>query len=335
VITVGLTGATGTVGRALLPLLEGDEDVDAVLAVGTREWDPSSEGLEKVTYSRVDVRDRDALERAWQGANAVVHLAFSYYGLRRADRELHEINVQGTENAFRAARAVGAKRFVYTGSTAAYGWHPERNGHLLGEDAPLRPSSHFYSAHKAEAEGRLRALLEEDPGMDTWVLRPTAVVGPHTAGEMANVVPPVVRRLGLATLRALVNGGLRPFSPTPGVGFQFVHEEDVAQAIGLALHAQGPPGAYNLAGEDVVSGPDMIGRLGLRRFRLPGSLTRTAAAASARLADLPLAPPGLAWAEALRTPLLVDSSKAREELRWRPRHTSASALDATREAAGI
>ena len=148
--TIGLTGATGTVGRALLPLLEGDQDVDAVRAVGTREWDPAAEGLSKVTYRQVDVRDREGLEDAWRGAGAVVHLAFSYYALRRADSELREINIQGTENALLAARAVGARRFVYTGSTAAYGWHPERNGRLLSESAPLRPSSQFYSAHKAE-----------------------------------------------------------------------------------------------------------------------------------------------------------------------------------------
>src|SRR5919112_4670945 len=100
---IGLTGATGTVGRALLPLLEGDQDVESVSAIGTREWHPEAEGLSKVSYSRVDIRNREGLERVWRGADAVIHLAFSYYGLRKADSELREINIEGTENALRAA----------------------------------------------------------------------------------------------------------------------------------------------------------------------------------------------------------------------------------------
>jgi nucleoside-diphosphate-sugar epimerase len=44
--------------------------------------------------------------------------------------------------------------------------------------------------------------------------------------------------------------------------------------------------------------------------------------------------PGLAWPELIRDPLLIDAGKARRELGWRPRWSSAEALAATRAALG-
>src|SRR3712207_7122430 len=74
------------------------------------------------------VRDPSALQEAFAGADVVVHLAFLITG--NASRETtRAINVDGTLNAFRAAAAAGARRFVYASSVAAYGWHadnPER-----------------------------------------------------------------------------------------------------------------------------------------------------------------------------------------------------------------
>jgi nucleoside-diphosphate-sugar epimerase len=47
------------------------------------------------------------------------------------------------------------------------------------------------------------------------------------------------------------------------------------------------------------------------------------------LAGLPFAPPVVEWAEALTHPVIVDTSKARRELGWRPRHSGLEALRRT------
>ena len=121
-LTVAVTGPTGTFGFGLMPLLEADDRIEAVVGVARRPFDPAAHHWTKMAYRRGDVRDASALEEAFGGADVVVHLAFMITG--SASREaIRAINVDGTLNAFRAAAAAGARRFVYASSVAAYGFH--------------------------------------------------------------------------------------------------------------------------------------------------------------------------------------------------------------------
>jgi len=52
-----------------------------------------------------------------------VQLAFTITGSTASRETIRAIKVDGTLNAFRAAAAAGAKRFVYASSVAAYGFH--------------------------------------------------------------------------------------------------------------------------------------------------------------------------------------------------------------------
>src|SRR3984957_1342694 len=148
-LTVAVTGPTGTFGSGLMPLLEADERIASIVGIARRPFDPSARGWAKMTYRQGDVRDRPALERAFAGAEVVVHLAFMITGA--ASREtIQQINIEGTLNAFRAAAAAGARRFVYASSVAAYGFHRD-NPVGLTEEWPARPAAHlFYAQEKAE-----------------------------------------------------------------------------------------------------------------------------------------------------------------------------------------
>ena len=73
------------------------------------------------------MRDPRALRAAFAGADVVVHLAFMITG-RAARDTIRAINVEGTLNAFRAAAAAGATRFVYASSVAAYGFGTRQPG---------------------------------------------------------------------------------------------------------------------------------------------------------------------------------------------------------------
>src|SRR5919107_5522375 len=167
-LTVAVTGPTGTFGYGLVPLLQSEKRVKRIVGIARRPFDPTEHGWTKMEYRQGDVRDPDALKEAFEGADVVVHLAFMITG--NADREtIRAINVDGTLNAFRAAAAAGAERFVYASSVAAYGWH-EDNPVPMTEEWPTRPAAHlFYGQEKAELEQLLREESARHPEMDLYL----------------------------------------------------------------------------------------------------------------------------------------------------------------------
>jgi nucleoside-diphosphate-sugar epimerase len=320
-LTVAVTGPTGTFGLALLPLLEREDRVERVIGIARRPFDPAGRGWSKLEYRRGDVRDADALRTAFEGADVVVHLAFQ---VMTADpRTARAINVDGTLAAFRAAVDTGARRFVYASSVAAYGFHPD-NPVGMTEDWATRPAGRLqYAQEKAELEQLLDHEAAASPGTDLFLLRPPIVLGPDAAG--AKAILPDVLAAAVSMLRALMRRFPAPPVVVPDLPLQFVHQEDVARAILLCVLGAGRPGAYNIAADDVVSLVDVARAVGLRPVRVPGA---PVAAASRRAAMLPYLPSRAAWLEALGSPVIMDTTKARTELGWRPRHT---ALDALRE----
>ncbi|HXQ89450.1 MAG TPA: hypothetical protein VN733_07385, partial [Solirubrobacterales bacterium] len=119
---------------------------------------------------------------------------------------------------------------------------------------------------------------------------------------------------------------LRPVLPDPGVRFQLVHHDDVARAMAAAICGDGPPGAYNLAGEGEVGVGDIARQLGWRSVPLPGAAVNAAAAGARRLT---FASSKLEWATALDTPVLMDTAKARRDLGWKPQHDARETLRET------
>ena len=79
-LTVAVTGPTGTFGFGLMPLLQEDARVTKIVGIARRPFDPDEHGWTKMTYRQGDVRDPDALEQAFAGADVVVHLAFMITG---------------------------------------------------------------------------------------------------------------------------------------------------------------------------------------------------------------------------------------------------------------
>jgi nucleoside-diphosphate-sugar epimerase len=328
VLTIAVTGPTGTFGNGLVPLLEADPRVKRIVGIARRPFDPAAHGWSKMEYRRGDVRDRAALAEAFAGADAVAHLAFAIYG--NASREtLEAINIDGTMNAFGAAADAGVRRFVYASSVAAYGFHAD-NPIGITEEWPARGSDRmFYSREKATIERRLQGASETHPDVELTLFRPPIVVGPHTAGGAEEVVPRVLRPVahGIAGLIGRLPVAV-PAVPVPQP-VQFVHEDDVGQAFVRAL-LDGPPGTYNIAGDGYLTGAEVMRELGFRPLPFPGRLARAAASAVIRL---PRRPAAFDWAEAATHPIVVDSTKAKRELGWRPRYSSLEALrDAVRHA---
>jgi UDP-glucose 4-epimerase len=327
-LTVAVTGPTGDIGRSLLRSLEKSTEIDRIVAMARRPFDPSSEGLRKTEYRRGDVLDRASVDELAAGADVLVHLAFLILG---SLKETQSVNLEGSRNVFDAAVAAGAKRLVYASSVAAYGFHAD-NPPLLTEDvSPRGTDRHYYSAQKAELEGVLADVLE-DTNTAAFVFRPCIVAGPDALLLLQNI--PYIQlsdRLPAPILRALeLMPALKPVLPDPGVPFQLVHHDDVATALRAAVLGRGTPGVYNLAGPGELTMSDLADALGWYTVPLP----EIALDATAELvARLPFVPSEAQWIETLRTPVLMDTTKARRELRWRPRHDARETLRSMVDAA--
>jgi nucleoside-diphosphate-sugar epimerase len=214
------------------------------------------------------------------------------------------------------------RRLVYTSSVAAYGYHSD-NPVPLTEDVPPHGSAeHYYSAQKAACEALL-AGISKDSSLEVFVLRPCIVAGPEAtalADAMPwNQLPGPVRAVAKAVPI------LKPVVPDPGFPLQLVHPDDVAAAIALAATAPAPPGAYNIAGDGVVTFSEVAKALGGRPVRVPAV---TASVASAAISRVPFVPSKLEWLHFARTSVVMDTTKARTQLGWRPIHSSAETLAA-------
>ncbi|MGZ5403692.1 MAG: NAD-dependent epimerase/dehydratase family protein [Nocardioides sp.] len=321
-LTVAVTGPTGTFGLALMPLLQGDDRIDHVIGIARRPFDPARRGWTKMEYRRGDVRDTDALRTSFDGADVVVHLAFLI--LSGGKETTRAVNIEGTLNAFRVAAAVGAKRFVYASSVAAYGFHCD-NPVGMSEDWATRPADRlFYAQEKAELEHLLQQEAVSHPQTSLYLLRPPIVLGPDAVG--AKLTVPAI----LAPLLHGVAEALRrlPGLPVlvPDLPLQLIHQDDVAEALRLCVVGAGAPGAYNIAADDVVTGPDVARALGLRAIPVSGG---PVAAVARAVAKLPYLPSAAQWVEAMSHPAIMDTTKAKTHLGWTPRHTAIESLRST------
>ena len=193
---------------------------------------------------------------------------------------IRAINVEGTLNAFGAAAAAGADRFVYASSVAAYGFHPD-NPIGMTEDWPTRPAARlFYAQEKAELEQLLREQADAHPDVALYLLRPPIVLGPHAVGAK-DALPAPLAALAQNALDLANRLPLPIPVPVPDLPMQFIHEDDVGQALLKCVVADGPPGAYNIAGDGIVTAADVVRELGFTPITVPAGIAQSAARAAA------------------------------------------------------
>ncbi|MDQ3646776.1 MAG: NAD-dependent epimerase/dehydratase family protein [Actinomycetota bacterium] len=314
-LTVAVTGPTGDIGKPFLRALDKTPGVGRVIGMARRPFDPADLGLNKTEYRQGDVLDRASVDDLVREADVVVHLAFLIFG---TPEEARLTNLEGSTNVFSAAFEAGVKRLVYASSVAAYGFHQDNPGRLTEDVAARGSDGHYYSAQKAEVETVLEDLrMGSGAATDVYVFRPCIVAGP-TATTLIEKIPfvklgdkipgPVRKLVGAIPL-------LRPVVPDPGVPFQLVHEDDVASALALAVRGKGAAGAYNLAADGDITVSDIAQALGWYSIPIP----ELAVDATAKIISrLPLLPVEAQWLDALRVPVLMDTTKACTELGWEP-----------------
>ncbi len=187
--TVLVTGGAGFIGSHLVERLVAEGARVRVLddfSTGRRENLAPFDGV--VEVHEASVVDARACERACAGATYVLHEA-ALPSVARSVADpgaTHETCATGTLNLLRASAAAGVRRFVYAGSSSAYGDTPTLPKR---EDMPPQPRSP-YAVAKLTGEHYAR-IFPALFGLETVVLRYFNVFGPRQdpASPYSAVVP--------------------------------------------------------------------------------------------------------------------------------------------------
>lgn len=306
-----VTGGGGFLGRWIVEKLL--ERGDAVRVLGRREYpDLEARGVETV---QADLKDRDAIESACVGVEAVFHVA-SRIGMWGRRSDFYDTNVTGTENVLHACRRHSVTRLVYTSTpSVVYGREPIEGG---DESLPY-PEEHLavYPETKAIAERMVIDANGKD-GLLTCSLRPHLIWGPGDT----NLIPRMIERSKSGRL-AMVGDG------TNRVGVVYV--ENAADAHLLAcdrlVEGSAVPGQCYFVTEpepvncwDFISG--LLDGLGYPPIEKTVSLKAAYRLGAAfeciyRLFGITKEPPMTRFlALQLATSHWFDISKARRELGW-------------------
>jgi nucleoside-diphosphate-sugar epimerase len=231
--------------------------LDEAAALGREVLAPL--GAPTVQVVAGDMTDRQAVARALDGCDAVIHAAADYrVGVPRNEREqLVDANVRGTERIFDSAADAGVDRIVYVSTVNVFG---NTNGEIVDEGFSRNESDGFVSYYD-ETKYRAHRIAQERAaqGAPIVIVQPGLVYGP---GDHAIV----------GELIEQASTGKMPAKAFPELGYNAVFVDDVADGIILA-HDKGKVGeAYVLGGELTTQG-ELIDRAARIAGKKPPRMT--------------------------------------------------------------
>lgn len=308
---VVVVGGSGNVGTSVVRALTQDPAVDQVVGVARR---PPADGTLGAQWRAADVATDD-LVSVLRGADAVVHLAWILQPSHDL-AALQAVNVVGSSRVMDAVVEANVPCLVLSSSVGAYSASTSQE--LRDERWPTHgiPTS-TYSRQKAYVERLLDRFELGNPDVRTVRMRPSLTFKADAARA--------VRKLFIGSLLppGLFDLGRLPVLPDiEGLAFQVVHTDDVADAYRRAVTGQAR-GAFNLAGEPVLTLGALARHLGARTVPVPARLARLAAASSFQLHLQPSEP---GWFDMAASAPLMDTARARRELGWTPEHASMETL---------
>ena len=227
-ITGIASGQAQLVARKLLQRQHGYH----IVGVDRTVWEDRPRG---VSIALADLRKRkfeDVIRR--ERPETIVHLA-SVRHFKSHPALRHEVNVDGTRRLLDFALAHGGKHVVIWSSSYVYGALPE-NPYYVDESFPLNSSRTYPEMRDlAEMDMLATAYLWRSPDIAITVLRPVNVLGAHVRSAIGRYL----RNQYVPTVMG--------FNPM----MQFIHEDDLAEAIVLAIESRAR-GVFNLVGPGAV-----------------------------------------------------------------------------------
>ena len=305
-----ITGGSGYIGSRLVELLAGRDEVERIVVA---DVNPPRFFLPKVQYERLDVRDGAACreligERAprtrWSTSPSSSTRSTTRPDVR-GRRQRHGQRARG-----RLARPA-PQHVLVTSSTTAYGAFPD-NPVPITEDWPVRGVPDYaYARDKAEADRLCQLWALKHPERTMTIVRPCIVFGPNVDNYLVRFWTK------------------QPFQADTGnldLPFQFVHEEDVVDAISGLLLGRPRRGVQRDRRRADLACASAPRSPACRSAACPSGRSRRMAKAmwAARLSE---APPGqIRFTE---HPWVASNEKVKSTLGWQPKHTSRETLEAT------
>lgn len=191
--SVLVTGATGFVGRNLIPALAARGFRVRALTRGPQPVPNASE-----VVSAPDIQSVDWASLL-KGVDRVIHLAARAHRraeVQQRERDLYfRINVDAMAALAAAARAASVKHFIFTSSIAVLGSNTTGRAPFSASDTPAPRT--VYGQTKLAGEEILRKVAASTPGMMVDILRPPMIVGPEAPGNLQILAEALRRRLPL------------------------------------------------------------------------------------------------------------------------------------------
>ena len=266
-----------------------------VVGVDTDDWERRPAG---VPFYRTDVRSRafeDALRK--EQPDAVVHLGTVRH-FRGPETQRFDVNVRGTRKLLDLCRSHAVRKLVVLSTSYVYGALPE-NPSFMAEDHPLLAGRNYPEIRDlVEVDALATTFMWQYPDIHTSILRPVPTLGYYSENSIVNY---------LRQARVVVMMGFNPM-------LQFMHEEDLAEAIALALERR-LRGVYNVTGPGEVPLRTAIRETGGRPLPLPEPVARPLLARLFRLGLVRIPPGSIDY---IKYPCTIAGERFAEATGFRP-----------------
>lgn len=294
--TVLVTGAAGALAKRVIARLHERHNVVAVDFRRRVETDEGIPSYKVATHARgfEDIFRRHQLD-------AVLHIGRMF--AHESDRlRRYNTNVLGAKHLLDLCCKYKVSQVVMHSTYLVYGASPY-NPALLSEDAPLKASEVTQDlVDSVELESLAQIYLWKHRNLHMTILRPCNVLGPGVKNSMSLLLS--------RPLAPVLTG----FSPM----MQFVHVEDMAEAMVLAFE-KNRPGIYNVAPDDWVPYQEAVVQAGCRKLSVPSVPPMLPKAISGLLNWNSFFPPYLI--NYFKYPVIIDGHAFRDTFGWSPKHS--------------
>jgi UDP-glucose 4-epimerase len=294
-----IPGVTGQLGRIVAQKL--DEAGHEVIGIDRRPWYGAPK---RVQIYQVDIRKRGAEDVFRKHRpEAVVHMATVTHVFNKSD-DRYRINLGGTRAVFDHSVAYGVKQVLFVGRHTFYGAGADSPLYHTEDEPPIASSPFPELADLVAADLYAGSALWRFPALSTAVLRIVYTLGPSKHGTLAQFLDPA---------RVPCVMGFDPL-------FHFMHENDVAGAIQLALE-KNIRGVFNVAGP----APLPLSLIIRKAQRMPLPLPEFVFSSALGRFGLPRLTAG-AIAH-IKYPVVVDSKRFHEATGFVPKRTAEETIE--------
>lgn len=337
-IKVLLTGCSGYVGALLTERLLDNPEIDLVIGLDKDVPNSPFLGNSKFVFVHNNTIEEWETEVEAHSPTVVIHAAWQAQEIFGKRDMVHQWNINGSHRVFDYVfNHKEVRTLIHLSSVASYGAYSSNTlEYHFDETHSLRHSNYIYAEEKREAERMLEDLyrkyadhIEHLPHV--YVFRPASITGPRKrAGTAFSLESLFLGKAGenpfVRTLSYIAQ--YLPLPITRAFARQFVHEDDVVEAVMVAVlrESQSEYAIYNLAGEgDPVTGPELAKFLTKKYIYIHPELLSVIFTLVwyGTFGRVPLSPSSY---KAYSYPIVVDGTRIEEELPFSYRYTSADAF---------